>query len=68
MQQCIDILEESGIHEQGVYRNCGVTSKVQKMMMLGLDRRKASEKGGLNLRDDEWETKTISSAVKTFLR
>ncbi|CCD69973.1 Rho GTPase-activating protein 26 [Caenorhabditis elegans] len=68
VQQCIDILEESGIHEQGVYRNCGVTSKVQKMMMLGLDRRKASEKGGLNLRDDEWETKTISSAVKTFLR
>ncbi|CAI5445513.1 unnamed protein product [Caenorhabditis angaria] len=68
VEQCIDILEESGIHEQGVYRNCGVTSKVQKMMQLGLDRRKASEKGGLNLRDDEWETKTISSAVKTFLR
>uniref|UniRef100_A0A8R1DVH9 Rho-type GTPase-activating protein 26 n=1 Tax=Caenorhabditis japonica TaxID=281687 RepID=A0A8R1DVH9_CAEJA len=68
VQQCIDILEESGIHEQGVYRNCGVTSKVQKLMQLGLDRRKASEKGGLNLRDDEWETKTISSAVKTFLR
>ncbi|CAL2036131.1 unnamed protein product [Caenorhabditis brenneri] len=68
VQQCIDILEESGIHEQGVYRNCGVTSKVQKLMQLGLDRRKASEKGGLNLRDEEWETKTISSAVKTFLR
>ncbi|CAI2348326.1 unnamed protein product [Caenorhabditis sp. 36 PRJEB53466] len=68
VQQCIDILEESGIHEQGVYRNCGVTSKVQKLMTLGLDRRKASEKGGLNLRDEEWETKTISSAVKTFLR
>ncbi|EFO97530.1 hypothetical protein CRE_08566 [Caenorhabditis remanei] len=69
VQQCIDILEESGIHEQGVYRNCGVTSKVQKLMQLGLDRRKASEKGGLNLKDEEmWETKTISSAVKTFLR
>lgn len=68
VQQCIDILEENGIHEQGVYRNCGVTSKVQKLMQLGLDRRKASEKGGLNLRDEEWETKTISSAVKTFLR
>ncbi|CAB3402761.1 unnamed protein product [Caenorhabditis bovis] len=68
VQQCINILEEKGIHEQGVYRNCGVTSKVQKMMQLGLDRRKAIEKGGLNLGDDEWETKTISSAVKTFLR
>uniref|UniRef100_A0A1I7XK91 Rho-GAP domain-containing protein n=1 Tax=Heterorhabditis bacteriophora TaxID=37862 RepID=A0A1I7XK91_HETBA len=58
----------TGIKEQGLYRNCGVTSKVQKLMQLGLDKRKTSVEK-LNFNDDaEWETKTISSAVKTFLR
>ncbi|KIH58982.1 RhoGAP domain protein [Ancylostoma duodenale] len=56
-----------GIREQGLYRNCGVTSKVQKLMQLGLDKRKANG-DKLNFNDDEWEIKTISSAVKTFLR
>lgn len=57
-----------GIREQGIYRNCGVTSKVQRLMQLALDKRKTSTEK-LNLTDDsEWETKTISSAIKTFLR
>ncbi|KAK6742410.1 hypothetical protein RB195_009965 [Necator americanus] len=67
VQQCIAFLEERGIREQGLYRNCGVTSKVQKLMQLGLDKRK-SNGDKLNFNDDEWEIKTISSAVKTFLR
>ncbi|KAK5976028.1 Rho-GAP domain-containing protein, partial [Trichostrongylus colubriformis] len=66
VQQCIAFLEERGIREQGLYRNCGVTSKVQKLMQLGLDKRKANG-DKLNFNDDEWEIKTISSAVKTFL-
>lgn len=57
----------AGIREQGLYRNCGVTSKVQKLMQLGLDKRKGNG-DKLNFNDDEWEIKTISSAVKTFLR
>ncbi|VDO97416.1 unnamed protein product [Heligmosomoides polygyrus] len=68
VQQCIAFLEERGIREQGLYRNCGVTSKVQKLMQLGLDKRKANGGEKLNFNDDEWEIKTISSAVKTFLR
>ncbi|VDL74567.1 unnamed protein product [Nippostrongylus brasiliensis] len=68
VQQCIQFLEERGIREQGLYRNCGVTSKVQKLMQLGLDKRKANGGDKLNFNDDEWEIKTISSAVKTFLR
>ncbi|KAE9421150.1 hypothetical protein Angca_008094 [Angiostrongylus cantonensis] len=67
IRQCITLLEERGIREQGLYRNCGVTSKVQKLMQLGLDRRKTNG-DKLNINDDEWEIKTISSAVKTFLR
>uniref|UniRef100_A0A914E7L2 Rho GTPase-activating protein 26 n=1 Tax=Acrobeloides nanus TaxID=290746 RepID=A0A914E7L2_9BILA len=68
VRQCLKAIEEKGIKEQGLYRNCGVTSKVQRLMQIALDKRKSvMEK--LNLSDDsEWETKTISSAVKTFLR
>uniref|UniRef100_A0A7E4WBF6 Rho GTPase-activating protein 26 n=1 Tax=Panagrellus redivivus TaxID=6233 RepID=A0A7E4WBF6_PANRE len=65
---CLKAIEDKGIKEQGLYRNCGVNSKVQRLMQLALDKKKGTlEK--LNLQDDsEWETKTISSAVKTFLR
>uniref|UniRef100_A0AC34GY26 Rho GTPase-activating protein n=1 Tax=Panagrolaimus sp. ES5 TaxID=591445 RepID=A0AC34GY26_9BILA len=68
VRMCLKAIEEKGLREQGLYRNCGVTSKVQRLMQLALDKRKGTlEK--LNLQDDsEWETKTISSAVKTFLR
>ena len=49
-----------------MYRVVGVTSKVTKLLTMGLDRRKADQ---LNLEDNiEWETKTVTSAVKTFLR
>ena len=44
----------------------GVASKVTKCLSAGLDKKK-SEK--LNFEDPmEWETKTITSAAKTFLR
>ena len=54
IRQCIKSIEERGIREQGLYRNCGVTSKVQKLMQMALDKRKSSlEK--VNLMDDsEW--------------
>ncbi len=56
----------AGLHEQGLYRVVGVTSKVNKLLAMGLDRRKADK---LNLDDSqEWESKTITSALKTYLR
>ncbi|VDM49362.1 unnamed protein product [Toxocara canis] len=69
IKKCIEAIEEKGgLREQGLYRNCGVTSKVQKLMQTGLDKRRSSNEK-LNFADDiEWETKTISSAIKTFLR
>lgn len=52
----------------GIYRNCGVNSKVQRLLELALDKRKNSLEE-LNFSDDtKWETKTISSAIKTYLR
>ncbi|XP_066246959.1 rho GTPase-activating protein 26 isoform X1 [Euwallacea similis] len=66
VKRCIDTLEKRGMEEQGIYRVVGVTSKVSKLLTMGLDRRK-NEK--LNLDDpQEWETKTITSAMKTYLR
>ena len=50
----------------GIYRVVGVASKVTKCLSAGLDKKK-SEK--LNFEDPmEWESKTITSAAKTFLR
>ena len=43
-----------------------MASKVTKLMTMGLDRRRSEQ---LNLEDNiEWETKTVTSAIKTFLR
>jgi len=66
IQDCIAALECRGLEDQGMYRVVGVASKVTKLMTMGLDRRKADQ---LNLEDNiEWETKTLTSAIKTFLR
>ena len=59
-------LEGRGLEDQGMYRVVGVASKVTKLMTMGLDRRRADS---LNLEDNiEWETKTVTSSIKTFLR
>ena len=66
VQDCIQGLENRGLEDQGMYRVVGVGSKVTKLLTMGLDRRKADR---INLDDViEWETKTITSAVKTFFR
>jgi hypothetical protein len=61
------VLENRGLEEQGMYRVVGVTSKVNKLLNMGLDRRKSDKLSSL---DDpqEWETKTITSALKSYLR
>ncbi len=66
MRLCLREIERKGLGEQGLYRNCGVNSKVQKLLQMGLDKRKLEK---LDLNDDkEWELRTVTSAVKTFLR
>jgi len=66
IQRCFQTLENRGLEDQGIYRVVGVASKVTKCLSAGLDKKK-SEK--LNFEDPmEWESKTITSAAKTFLR
>lgn len=67
VKRCIEVLETRGLEDQGVYRVVGVASKVTKLLTMGLDRRKTEKLTNL---DDplEWETKTITSALKSYLR
>ena len=62
--RCFSTLESRGLEEQGLYRVVGVFSKVTKLLNQGLDKKKAEK---LNL-DLEWESKTITSAIKQFFR
>jgi len=67
MTRCDQIIPSfTGLEDQGLYRVVGVASKVTKLLTMGLDRRKSDK---VNLEDAyEWESKTITSAVKTFYR
>ncbi|XP_007473872.1 rho GTPase-activating protein 26 isoform X3 [Monodelphis domestica] len=66
IRKCIHAVETRGINEQGLYRIVGVNSRVQKLLSVLMDPKTASE-----TEVDicaEWEIKTITSALKTYLR
>uniref|UniRef100_A0A8C0RBH0 Rho GTPase-activating protein 26 n=1 Tax=Canis lupus familiaris TaxID=9615 RepID=A0A8C0RBH0_CANLF len=66
IKKCIHAVETRGINEQGLYRIVGVNSRVQKLLSVLMDPKTASE-----TETDicaEWEIKTITSALKTYLR
>ncbi|GAB1598499.1 rho GTPase-activating protein 26-like [Argonauta hians] len=66
ISKCINSIERKGLTDQGLYRLVGVNSKVNRLVNMGLDRRK-SEK--LSLDDaGTWEVKTITSSIKHYLR
>ncbi|XP_041765248.1 rho GTPase-activating protein 26 isoform X2 [Anopheles merus] len=75
VKKCIDILEQRGLEEEGLYRIGGVSTKINKLLQVGLDRKK-SEKERLSFSQDEQfvgqgdilESKTIASALKQYLR
>ncbi|XP_052744576.1 rho GTPase-activating protein 10 isoform X2 [Bicyclus anynana] len=55
-------LEARGLDEQGLYRVAGVASKVARLVALGRARRLPA------LAPAEWESKTLASALKAYLR
>ncbi|KAJ7371823.1 Rho GTPase-activating protein 42 [Desmophyllum pertusum] len=65
--KCISAVEKRGITDQGLYRVVGVGSKVQNLILQCIDKKKAST---VDLADQEceWEVKTITSALKQYLR
>uniref|UniRef100_A0A670XSC3 Rho GTPase-activating protein 26 n=1 Tax=Pseudonaja textilis TaxID=8673 RepID=A0A670XSC3_PSETE len=53
------------INEQGLYRIVGVNSRVQKLLSILMDPKTAETEDDICA---EWEVKTITSALKTYLR
>lgn len=57
-------LEARGLEEQGLYRVAGVASKVARLVALARERRLPAA-----MRDPlEWESRTLTSALKSYLR
>ncbi|XP_041253541.1 rho GTPase-activating protein 26 isoform X3 [Onychostruthus taczanowskii] len=84
IKKCIHAVETRGINEQGLYRIVGVNSRVQKLLsvlmgpragrgweVLGPVGRSEDPKTATETDTEicaEWEIKTITSALKTYLR
>uniref|UniRef100_A0A336MDA1 CSON015484 protein n=1 Tax=Culicoides sonorensis TaxID=179676 RepID=A0A336MDA1_CULSO len=72
VKTCIEILEDRGLEEEGLYRVGGVSTKIMKLLSIGLDTTKSENERrqffftGNNF--DILETKTIASALKHYLR
>lgn len=72
VRKCIEVLERRGLEEEGLYRIGGVSTKITKLLNMGLDRKK-TEQDRLTFFNDEQssdvlESKTIASALKHYLR
>ncbi|XP_039207381.1 rho GTPase-activating protein 26 isoform X3 [Crotalus tigris] len=65
VKKCIHAVESRGINEQGLYRIVGVNSRVQKLLSILMDPKTAETEDDVCA---EWEVKTITSALKTYLR
>ncbi|KAK2873098.1 hypothetical protein Q8A67_022995 [Cirrhinus molitorella] len=65
IKKFIYAIETRGIDEQGLYRIVGVNSRVQKLLSLAMDPKTCAD---VELDSTEWEIKTITSAIKHYLR
>ncbi|XP_062309316.1 rho GTPase-activating protein 26-like isoform X2 [Osmerus eperlanus] len=65
VKKFIYAVETRGINEQGLYRIVGVSSRVQKLLSLAMDPKTCAD---VELDGTEWEIKTITSAIKHYLR
>ncbi|XP_078142716.1 rho GTPase-activating protein 26-like [Centroberyx gerrardi] len=65
VKKFIYAVDTRGIDEQGLYRIVGVNSRVQKLLSLAMDPKTCAD---VELDSPEWEIKTITSAIKHYLR
>lgn len=66
LRKCISAVETRGINDQGLYRVVGVSSKVQRLLSMLMDVKTCNE---LDLENStDWEVKTVTSALKQYLR
>ncbi|KAK1174906.1 rho GTPase-activating protein 10-like isoform X1 [Acipenser oxyrinchus oxyrinchus] len=65
LKNCISAVESRGITDQGLYRVVGVSSRVTKLVGILMDEKTYSE---VDLSSNEWDIKTVTSALKQYLR
>lgn len=63
---CIQAIESRGLEDQGLYRIVGVNSKVTKLTQMVFDPKQSESIDFMNA--EEWEIKTITSALKNYFR
>ncbi|XP_078403713.1 oligophrenin-1 [Cetorhinus maximus] len=65
VKRCINAVETKGITTEGVYRTVGSSFQVQKLLTQYFD---PNHPGDVDLQNVEWDIKTITSALKHYLR
>ncbi|XP_054610120.1 oligophrenin-1-like [Dunckerocampus dactyliophorus] len=66
VRKCINYVEEKGLTQEGVYRTVGSNIQVQKLLNAFFD---PANSGDVDLHSgDDWDIKTITSAMKFYLR
>ncbi|XP_067903312.1 oligophrenin-1 isoform X2 [Heterodontus francisci] len=65
VKRCINAVESKGINTEGVYRTVGSNLQVQKLLTQYFD---LTHPGDIDLQSTEWDIKTITSALKHYLR
>uniref|UniRef100_A0A1A9X5M1 Rho GTPase-activating protein 26 n=1 Tax=Glossina brevipalpis TaxID=37001 RepID=A0A1A9X5M1_9MUSC len=68
VRKCIEMLENRGLEDEGIYRKSGVGTKINKLLTLGMDRKKSESVFTDEQYRDLMESNTIASALKTYLR
>lgn len=65
VRKCINYIETKGATQEGVYRTVGSNIQVQKLLNAFFD---SSNPGDVDLNTNDWEVKTVTSALKFYLR
>ncbi|CAL8362594.1 unnamed protein product [Lota lota] len=65
VRKCINFIETNGLTQEGVYRTVGSNIQVQKLLNTFFD---PVCPGDVDFNSDDWDIKTITSALKFYLR
>ncbi|KAM6911232.1 oligophrenin-1 [Lycodopsis pacificus] len=65
VRKCINYIETKGVTQEGVYRTVGSNIQVQKLLNAFFD---PTNPGDVDLQSSDWDVKTITSALKFYLR
>lgn len=64
VNKCLCVIEDRGLDEEGLYRKPGIVSRATKLLKECMEKGKLDK---IDFTDElEWDTKTVSSAVKGY--